>query len=107
MTSVYQGGFSGDSVKYSAEGGKRRQEEGQMGPHSQNIHLTAISWSTMPGMGPLCRNHLVASTPETHLDQAPQAAELELESQERKQSTSVFCSQPDRSLRVASTWPTA
>lgn len=108
MASGHQERFSVDSVKYSAEEGKREQKEGQMGQHSQDVHLslTAISWSSVLGVGPLFRNHLVVRASGTHLDQALQAAELELDSQQRKRPISVFCSQSNRSLRIAGTWMT-
>ena len=110
-TSVLQGGFSVDSIQYSAEGGKGREKGGStLLEHSPPSAWS--SWATSPralclvwAKWPLCQ--LVSSALETHLVQALQAAEPELKSQKRKQSAPVFCSQSDRCLRVASTWPTA
>lgn len=107
MPSVHQGRFSIDSVSYSA-GGKGRQMGGQMvhTPRtriSSNCHcLELCAWYGVP-----CKKPLVACALRTHLNQALQTAQLELESQEKKPETSVFCFQADRCLRVASTWPTA
>ena len=113
MTSVHQGGVSVDSIQYSAEGGKGRRKGGStLLEHSPPSAWT--SWATSPGA--LCLGilwakwalcQLVRSALEIHLDQVLQAAEPELKSQKRKQSAPASCSQSDRSLRVASTWPTA
>lgn len=107
MASGHQERFSVDGVKYSAEEGKREQEEGQMGQHSRDTHPSDCHLlEPVLGVGPLFRNHLAVRASGTHWHPALQAAELELDSQQRKRPTSVFCSQSNRSLRVAGTWTT-
>lgn len=77
-----------------------------MGPHSQDTHLLVL-----PSSGALCLVWGPAEEPvggmclRTHLDQAPQTAGIEPESQERKPESSVVHFQADMSLRVGSTWP--
>lgn len=78
MANVHQERFFLDSLKYSAEGGKKGQKEGQMDPSPlSDCHLRELC----RGVGPLFRNHLVACSPEIHLGQTLQAAELKLDSQ--------------------------
>lgn len=113
MTSVHQGGFSVDSIQYSAEGGKGEAERWvhtsrtliPLGP----VIVGHISWSTMPGnsVGKVATMPAGEIFPGNLFGSSAAGSRPELKFQKRKQSAPVFCSQSDRSLRVDSTWPTA
>lgn len=87
---IYQQRFSVDGVEYSAEGGERGtggRPDGFTLPRHATLLTDCHLLELHVWCGPLCWKQLVACALETHLDQAVQAADLELESQQRKQPT--------------------